>query len=287
MAGIATTSQTSLHVSAETDYALRSSQISITGSFTTSYKLLASQAAITASVYTNYRLRSSQAAILAWVITCESSSYVPPAAEGAVTLVAVARSPDSGEIHLSWTALSGFTYDLFRGTTPGGEDSTPIATGLTGTSYTDSGLTFHETYYYRVTGTNACGNETGSNEAWAAVTCTLPLTPMGFVAVAGQLPHQVILRWTVLDGMTYEIQRNNVTLASGLTEIPYIDSDVPSGFVQYSLSALNDCGWGEDAAHITIQAPGCTPWSGAVVSCTGWKSRNDDRTPDAVWKPRA
>jgi hypothetical protein len=221
---------------------------------------------------TTQQARLSQYALECLYVDCSSPSYVPPPLTGEIVLTATAGATDERWVDVGWTALEGFTFTLERGTASGVYDTT-LLTGSTATSFHDTAVDFHVTYYYRVTGTNVCGDETASNEGSATLSCTLPSAPMGFIAQAGQLPHQVILRWTVLGGMTYEIQRNNVTLASGLTEIPYIDSDVPSGFVQYSLSVLNDCGWGEDAAHITIQAPGCTPWSGAVVPCTGWTPR--------------
>ena len=59
-------------------------------------------------------------------------------------------------INLSWTAPTGaVTYNVYRGTSAGGESSTPIATGLTSTSYTDASITIGTTYYYKVTAVNA------------------------------------------------------------------------------------------------------------------------------------
>jgi hypothetical protein len=272
VAGITQVTQQPTTATVTTGFSTEVGQVATAAYVYTSFKTFITQVSAVAYTWSAFATQITQAPTTAWVITCESSSYVPPASSGLVTLTATAGATDERWVDVGWTALEGFTFTLERGTASGVYDTT-LLTGSTATSFHDTAVDFHVTYYYRVTGTNVCGDETASNEGSATLSCTLPLTPMGFVAVAGQLPHQVILRWTVLDGLTYEIQRNNVTLASGLTEIPYIDSDVPSGFVQYSLSALNDCGWGEDAAHITIRVPGCTPWSGAVVPCTGWKSR--------------
>jgi uncharacterized protein with LGFP repeats len=69
------------------------------------------------------------------------------------------------------------TYNIYRSTTSGKEQSyfaAPIATGVTGTSYTDSGLVTGTTYYYVVSATNALGFEgVASAEASAtAWNCT-------------------------------------------------------------------------------------------------------------------
>ena len=61
----------------------------------------------------------------------------------------------SGEksVTLNWTApagVSGATYDVYRGTTSGGESATPIATGVSATTYTDTALTDGTAYFYTV-----------------------------------------------------------------------------------------------------------------------------------------
>lgn len=62
-----------------------------------------------------------------------------------------ASAPDSTtQIALSWAAVAGATsYEVSRSTAIGGPYTT-IATGLTGTSYADSGLTGGTRYYYKI-----------------------------------------------------------------------------------------------------------------------------------------
>jgi hypothetical protein len=74
----------------------------------------------------------------------------------------------SGQVTLTWSAPNGaVTYNVYRGTTPGGESPTPVATGLTATTYTDTGLVDGTTYYYTVTAVDAGGEGAASNEASA------------------------------------------------------------------------------------------------------------------------
>jgi fibronectin type 3 domain-containing protein len=77
----------------------------------------------------------------------------------------------NGQVSLAWTASSGASsYNVYRGTTAGGELSTAIASGITSTSYVDPGLTNGNTYYYKVTAVNSYGTSGYSNEASATPT---------------------------------------------------------------------------------------------------------------------
>ena len=60
------------------------------------------------------------------------------------------------KVTLNWNAPAfngeptDLTYRVYRGTAAGGENATPIATGLTSPTYTDTGLTNGTTYYYKI-----------------------------------------------------------------------------------------------------------------------------------------
>lgn len=73
-------------------------------------------------------------------------------------------------ITLNWASSSAATgYSVYRGTAPGAEDSTPVASNVSGTTYTDTTAAYGTTYYYRVTAVNADGTSGLSNEASAAL----------------------------------------------------------------------------------------------------------------------
>jgi hypothetical protein len=69
---------------------------------------------------------------------------------------------------LNWSApnTGGLvaTYSVFRGTSPGGESGTALATGITLLTYTDSTAVNGTTYYYTVKAVNTTGTSVASSE---------------------------------------------------------------------------------------------------------------------------
>ena len=105
---------------------------------------------------TNYYWNGS-----AGTITVTNSN--PPAAPTGLT-----AAKGNKQISLSWTASTGAkSYNVYRGTGPGAESATPIATGIASTSYTNTGLKNGTTYYYKVAAVNAAGTSPLSNEVSA------------------------------------------------------------------------------------------------------------------------
>ena len=92
-----------------------------------------------------------------------------PTAPGPPT--ALVATAGNAQVTLNWLAptSSGTSpitgYDILRSTTSGNESSTPIATGVSGTTYTDVGLTNGTTYFYEVEAVNAVRPSPPSNEA--------------------------------------------------------------------------------------------------------------------------
>jgi fibronectin type 3 domain-containing protein len=68
----------------------------------------------------------------------------------------------SHDVILSWTAstTTGVTgYNVYRGTTSGGESSTPLnSTPISATTFTDEGVTAGTEYYYQVTSVTSNGS---------------------------------------------------------------------------------------------------------------------------------
>jgi fibronectin type 3 domain-containing protein len=124
-----------------------------------------------ANVTANVTLPAGQQILTVWqdtggfnlnYLSFASSVSVPPAPTG------LSASAGNSQVSLSWTASSGATsYNVYRGTSAGGEGTTSIATGITGTSYANIGLTNGTTYYYKVAAVNSAGTSGMSNEASA------------------------------------------------------------------------------------------------------------------------
>ncbi len=80
----------------------------------------------------------------------------------------VTAAAGTGSVTLTWNASPGATsYNIYRSTTSGGEGSTPIQTGVTATSFTDTGLTGGTPYYYEVAAVAAGVSSANSTEALA------------------------------------------------------------------------------------------------------------------------
>ena len=151
----------------------------------------------------------------------------PPAAPTNLT-----ATPGSGQVSLSWSAAAGASsYNVKRGDTSGGPYTT-IATGVTATSFTNTGLSNGATYYFVVTAVNSVGESGSSNEASATPQAgSSPAPPTGLTARAGNA--QVTLSWTGSAGATrYWVKRS--TTSGGPYEA--VAGVIGTTFTNYSLT---------------------------------------------------
>jgi fibronectin type 3 domain-containing protein len=177
----------------------------------------------------------------------------------------------NASVALSWTASSGATsYNVYRGTTAGGESTTPLATGITTTTYTDSTAVNGTKYYYKVAAVNAGGTSALSTEVSATPEPAAPAAPTGLTATAGNA--SVALNWTASGGATsYNVYRGTTAggesttpLATGITTTTYTDSTAVNGTTYYYKVAAVNAG-GTSALSTEVSA---TPQSTTTTPAT-------------------
>ena len=180
------------------------------------------------------------------VASNEATATPLPLAPGAPT--ALTATPGIAQIALGWTAPSNAGnpaltgYQIFRGTTPGGESSTAL-TSVTGTTYTDTTVTPGVAYYYTVKAVSPLATSVASNEATATATPLPPGAPTNLTATPGIA--QIALAWTAptnpgnpaLTG--YQIFRGTTpsgessTALASVTGTTYTDTTVTPGVAYY------------------------------------------------------
>ena len=173
-------------------------------------------------------------------------------------------------ISLNWSVPSDVgsgvsNYLVFRGTSAGGESSTPIATVPGGTlTYTDNDVDADTPYYYKVKANNTYGSSAYSNEASATAsneTTGTPSAPRNLVATSGT--EKVTLVWEIpaSDGGSaitgYMIYRSLGGISEyqatvGSTILTYEDTNGTVGTeYTYIVKAVNGNGVGDDSSPVT------------------------------------
>jgi hypothetical protein len=85
---------------------------------------------------------------------------------GAPAPTNLSAAAGNAQVSLGWTASSGAaSYNVYRSTSAGAEGGTPVATGIAGTTYTNTGLTNGTNYFFKVAAVRAGGPSLLSNEA--------------------------------------------------------------------------------------------------------------------------
>jgi N-acetylneuraminic acid mutarotase/fibronectin type 3 domain-containing protein len=213
--------------------------------------------------------------------TVNSCTAVPPAPTENVPTVA------GTTVTLSWTAVTSppnctTTYTVLRGPTHNGPYPTTVASNLTSTSTSDTGLA-PGTYYYVVTANDPFGVSGTSNEQSATVVASCAAAPpaptQNPVAIAGTT---VSLSWTAVTSppnctTTYTVLRgptNNgpypTTVASNLTSTSTSDTGLAPGTYYYVVTAKDAFGASgtSNQQSATVVAPAGFGISGTVSGAT-------------------
>ncbi len=169
-------------------------------------------------------------------------------------------------ISLSWTASAGAaTYNLYQGTTPGGESGTPVQTLIAGTTATATGLSSGTAYYFTVKAVNSSGTSTASNEATGTTIPSAPtITALGgtgsvVVGMASPVTGATTynLQWSTTSGGTYAAVSGGTGLAYG--SFPFNDTNAAAnasattGLIFYQAQAVG--AGGSSAFSTAVSGP--------------------------------
>ncbi len=154
-------------------------------------------------------------------------------------------------IHLTWTASSTATsYNVYRGTTQ-------IASNVTGTSYTDSNLSYSTQYCYTVKGNCQGGILSDPSNQSCATTENPCNAPTGLTtSIEGYV--NVVLNWNASTyAVSYNVLRNNVVIATGITTTTYTDQNLENGNYCYRVTSVCPNGTSDPSSQScqTIDAP--------------------------------
>ena len=161
---------------------------------------------------------------------------------------------------ISWSPTVGAASYFVRRASSGGGAYTTLASGLAGTSYTDTGLADGTTYYYVVTPTNNVSGD-GANSAEVAAT-TIPAVPGNLVVTGGN--GQASLSWSGAAGATgYTVLRatssngSYTVVAGGVAGTSYTDTGLSAGTTYYyAVVATNGSGSSANSTQVNaITAP--------------------------------
>jgi cellulose 1,4-beta-cellobiosidase len=172
-------------------------------------------------------------------------------------------TPGDRIVYLAWNSvLKAQSYKIKRSLTPGGPYTT-IATGVTGLTYANDGLTNGVTYYYVVSAVSLGVESPNSNEASATPFMLLPGAPPNLTATAASVGSRAImLQWgTAARARSYNLKRSTtsggpyVTIATGITgQTYYNDSLTPGVTYYYIVSASNGAGEGPNSNEANATA---------------------------------
>jgi fibronectin type 3 domain-containing protein len=177
----------------------------------------------------------------------------------------LAATAGDNQATLTWTASSGAdSYNIYEGTAPGAENATPVATGITSTSSTITGLSNGTPYYFKVAAVNASGTSSLSAEASATPEPVAPPAPTGLTATAGS--NQVTLFWTAAAGASsYNLYEgtapgaeNATPVATGISSTTFTVTGLTNGIAYYfkvtALSGTLQSGYSNEAFTTPTQA---------------------------------
>ena len=157
---------------------------------------------------------------------------VPVAGVPAVTIELMG----SGQLTLRWNMIEGAShYKVYR-------DDSQVGGNVTGTTYTDTGLTNGTSYSYRVSAVIGGTEGTRSAAVQGIPLPDAPSAPMNLMSQPGN--QQITLTWGVVTGASYyRVYRDGSQVGGDVTGTTYTDTGLTNGTsYSYQVSAVINVG---------------------------------------------
>jgi fibronectin type 3 domain-containing protein len=236
---------------------------------------------------------ANQPVVMGIEIRSASSCTAVPSAPTGLT----ATASSSSVIGLNWTAVTAppnctiSSYNVYRSTTSGFTPSSSnlIVSGITGTSYSNTGLVASTTYYYIVEALDADGASAASAQASAetspAPCTTVPSAPTGLTAIASS-SSVIGLSWTAVAPpsnctiSSYSVYGSTTSgftpgaanlITSGLTGTSYSNTGLtPSTTYYYVVEAVDTEGSSAASAQASAEtSAGSSGTDILAIACGG------------------
>ncbi|MCB1132239.1 MAG: hypothetical protein KDN05_14005, partial [Verrucomicrobiae bacterium] len=223
---------------------------------------------------------------------------VPPSAP-----IGLSASVVNGSIHIDWADNSEpdlATYNVYRATTGGGEYS-PIARGVSASTFTDHVVVDGTTYHYVISAVDAESNESVfSAEVPATAIDTLaPAAPAGLVVEGTGAT--AFLNWAdngEPDLAGYTVLRSSTSgggyavIASGLTSSDYVDASVTPGATYFYVVTAGDLSGNQsgNSAETTVVSKVLARWDfndPSLGAANGATVPSSSTFPTYIWRVAA
>ncbi|MGD0941874.1 MAG: malectin domain-containing carbohydrate-binding protein, partial [Terracidiphilus sp.] len=245
------------------------------------------------------------------ILDATPCTTLPPAPTG---LTATAAYPSV--INLSWAVTtppancSINSYDVYGGTTA--NPTTLIASDVTGTSFSNTGLAASTTYYYVVKAVDAEGISAASTQSYTTTPAYVVIAPPTSLTAVGSSYQQIDLRWVASTApapntapVNYQIYRSTTTpftpsasnlLGTTIGITSYVDNNYPATLspaegtgvqpatTYYYMVVATTLSGASSAATASATSLPATPSAAAPAALTGLTAMAENANEiDLIW----